>query len=79
LRYLAVVWETAQRPLREHRITIDDDLEDTIRTLDETRRGAELPVQFGRQPGGPWLVVSSNAIFDRDIHPTLHAHSLNLI
>ena len=54
--------------LREHQVTIDDDLEHTVCTLDKTRRGLELVVQFGRQPGGPWLVVSRNAIFDRYIH-----------
>jgi len=63
-RYFAIIRETPQRLLRKHQVTIDDDLKDTVCTLDETRRSSELLIQFGRQPGGPWLVVSDNAVFD---------------
>jgi hypothetical protein len=72
-RDLSIIRETPKGPLRKHQITVDDDLEDTVCTLDEMRRGAKLPIQFGRQPGGPWLVVSNNAIFDRNVH---HASTL---
>jgi hypothetical protein len=67
-RHFSIVWKTPERTLREDKVTIHDDLEYTVRTLDEARQGSELPVQFGRQPGGPWLVVSNDAVFDRDVH-----------
>ena len=75
LRYLSIIRESPQRALREHQLTVNDDLEDTVCTLDKTRRGAELLIQFGRQPGGPWLVVSNDAIFDRYVHrPSATTH-----
>jgi len=67
-RNFSILREPPQRMLREHQVTIDDDLEHPVCTLDKTRRGLELLVQFGRQPGGPWLVVSNNAVFDRYVH-----------
>jgi len=63
-RYFSIIRETPQRLFREHQVTIDDDLEDTICTLDEARRSAEFLVQLGRQPGGPWFVVSNDTVFD---------------
>ena len=63
-RHLSIIRESPQRTFRKHQLTVDDDLEDTVCTLDEARRGAEFLVQLGRQPGGPWLVVSNDAIFD---------------
>ena len=68
LRHLSIIRKTAKGSFRKHEITIDDDLEDPVRALDQLRRCLKLSVQFGRQPGGPWLVVSDDAVFDRDIH-----------
>jgi hypothetical protein len=76
-RDLSIIRETPEGPLRKHQITVDDDLEDTVCALHETRRGAKLLIQFGRQPGGPWLVVSNNAIFDRYVHhPSTPSHGI---
>ena len=63
-RYFSIIRESPQRTFRERQITVDDDLEDTVCTLDEARRGAEFLVQLGRQPGGPWFVVSNDTVFD---------------
>jgi len=55
-------------PLREDRLPVDHDLENTILALDEAGVRVELRFQLCRQPGGSWLVVSNDTIFDGDIH-----------
>jgi hypothetical protein len=35
--YFAVVGEATHRALRKHELTVDDDLEITVRALDQTR------------------------------------------
>jgi hypothetical protein len=73
-RHLSVIRKSAKRPLRKHHLAVDDDLEVPVRALDEGGRGRKLSVQFGRQPGGPRLIVSNHAVFDRNIH---HASTLD--
>jgi len=60
--------ETSQLPFREDDFTIDLDLEDTVATPDQPGICTEFVFQLGRQPGGTWLVVSNNAVFNADIH-----------
>ena len=63
---------TTQRPLGEEQLTIDLDLEHAARRRDEPDVGVRPGLlQLGRQPGGPGLIVSADAILDR--HP--HRHS----
>jgi hypothetical protein len=66
--YLAVFRKSTDGALRKHQAAVDDNFENAVRASDQTGRGSEFAVQFCRQPGGPWLVVSDDAIFDRDVH-----------
>ncbi len=68
LCYLSWIGKPACLPFREDQLPIDLDLEDTVFALDQARVRAELVAQLSRQPGGAWLVVSNNAVFDGDIH-----------
>jgi hypothetical protein len=44
-------------------------VEHTARRLDECDVGVRVSLaDLGRQTGGPWLVVSDDAVFDRDAH-----------
>jgi len=72
-RNLAVIGEPAERSLGEHQVALDRDLEDPVLTLDQLNPSPELVLQLGRQPGGPRLVISNNAVLDRNIHAHLHA------
>ena len=46
-----------------------ENFETTTRTRSQTDlRVGELARKLGRQTGGPWLVVSNRAIFDRKLH-----------
>jgi len=54
--------------LREDQRSVDFDLEDTVFALYQACVRSELVFQLSRQPGGAWLVVSNDAIFDGDIH-----------
>jgi len=54
--------------LREDECAVDLDLEDAVLALDQARVRSKLSLELGRQPGGTWLVVSNNAVFDRDVH-----------
>ena len=48
------------------------DLEDSTGTLDQPDRDArEVLLELGRQPGGPWLIVSNDAVGDLDVHGVL--------
>ena len=44
------------------------DLEDAVLSADQPRVRAEFLLKLDRQPGGTWLVVSNNAVFNADIH-----------
>jgi hypothetical protein len=62
---LAWVRETTDPELRKHQVAVD--------APDQARLDAELPLQLGRQPGGPRLIISLAAVLDRDVHVTLSA------
>jgi hypothetical protein len=66
--HLAVVGESSDGAFREHQLSIDHHLENPVRTVDQLGRGSELSIQFGRQPGGPWFVISNYTVFDRNVH-----------
>ena len=71
VRDLPVVRESSQSALGEHQVAVDRDLEDPVLALDQLNRGSKLVLQLGRQPGGPRLVISNHAVFDRNIHVRL--------
>ena len=55
--------------LGEDGAPIRDDLEPAARRGNQLNLGPrELALELGRQTGGPWLVVSDDAVFDRDAH-----------
>jgi len=72
LRDFPVVRKSSQGTLGKYEISIHRDLEDPVLTLDQLDCGSKLVIQLGRQPGGPRLVISNNAVFDRNIHTLLH-------
>jgi hypothetical protein len=60
---------TSQRLLGENAATVDLDLEHAARRLDQLHIGVGVGLaDFGRQTGGSRLVVSDDAVFDRDAH-----------
>jgi hypothetical protein len=61
---LAVIRKSPNPALREHEIAVDHDLEHAILALDQRDSSSEFCFQLGRQPGGPWPVVSNPAVFD---------------
>jgi hypothetical protein len=55
--------------LGKHERPVDGHLERASRGLDQAYDGLrEGLLQLGRQTGGPRLVVSHYAVFDRDLH-----------
>src|SRR5688500_8447353 len=68
-RDLSRLGMAAQRLLGEDQLLVRPDLEHAARGRNEanvaSRKG--LP-QLGRQPGGPGLVVSGDAVLDRHVH-----------
>jgi hypothetical protein len=55
--------------LGEHELAVYFHFEHTSRGLDELHvRVGECLSDVGRQTGGPWFVVSNDAVFDRDSH-----------
>jgi hypothetical protein len=55
--------------LGEHAAPIDLDLEHATRRLDQLDVSVRVVLaDLGRQTGGPGLVVSDDAVFDRDAH-----------
>ena len=55
--------------LREDPAPVDFDLKHAARRLDQLDVGVRVGLaDFGRQTGGPGLVVSDDAVFDRDAH-----------
>ena len=59
----------SQRLLGENATTIDLHFEHAARRLDQLHVGVGVGLaDLGRQTGGPWLVVSNDAVFDRDAH-----------
>jgi hypothetical protein len=70
---LPVVRKSSQSALREHQFAVDRDLEDPVLALYQLNRGCKLALQLGRQPGSPRLIISNNAVLDRNVHAHLHA------
>ena len=68
LCYLTRIGKPACLPLREDQLPIDLDLEDTVFAFDQACVRPEFVAELSRQPGGAWLVVSNDAVFDGDIH-----------
>ena len=66
--HLTRIGKPAYLPLREDQLPIDLDLEDTVFAFDQARVRSEFVAELSRQPGGAWLVVSNDAIFDGDVH-----------
>jgi hypothetical protein len=63
----------AERPLGEEELAVHRHLEDPAGARDETNLGVgELLLQLGRQTGGPWLIVSDDAVLDHHAHAVLH-------
>src|SRR2546429_9613433 len=59
----------SQRLFREDAATVDLHFEHTARRLDQLYVGDGVGLaDFGRQTGGSRLVVSDDAVFDRDAH-----------
>lgn len=60
--------------LGEHQGLVDSHLKRAPRGRDEVHDGLrEGLLQLGRQTGGPRLVVSNYAVFDRDLHRNVGA------
>jgi hypothetical protein len=60
---------SAELGLLEHRYAVPEDLEPTARARRELDvRAWKIRPELGRQTGGPGLVVSKRAVFDRDGH-----------
>jgi hypothetical protein len=67
--HLALPCVPLQFRLLEHRSTVAHHLKPSARRGDQLDVGIrELAADLGRQPGGPWLIVSKRAVFDRDFH-----------
>ncbi len=63
----------AELTLGKDQITVEQDLIDATRRLDQLHLGVGVGlVNLGRQTGGPWLVASNTAVFDRYLHAPLH-------
>ena len=69
--FLIVANVTPGLVLRVDQGPVDLDVVDPAATRDETCLDPQLPLDVGRQTGGPWPVVSLTAVRDRDVHPRL--------
>jgi len=65
---LSLFGEATRGVLREHQVSIRDDVEHAVVTLDQPGLDPEVVGKPGPQTGGPRKVVSTHAIRDRDIH-----------
>jgi hypothetical protein len=60
---------TSDLRLLEHRFAVGEDLEPTAARRNELDLRVREPLlDLGRQPDGPWLVVSERAVLDGDVH-----------
>lgn len=72
--HLSRIREPSNRALGEHRLAVDEHLEDAAGTSQEARSRPELLLELRCQTGSPGLVVSHHAVLDGDIHlPPRHA------
>ena len=53
--------------LREDQVAVQHDLELAAAALDQGGVDAALFLELGRQTGGPWKIVSSDAVGDLDL------------
>ena len=75
LQHLSGIRVSADILLGEDEISIDRHLEHAARSLDQFDLGVGvLPLNLGRQTGGPWSVVSDCAILDTDFHHASGGH-----
>jgi hypothetical protein len=58
--------------LGEDELAVDGDVEDAAPALLQDGLHPHLPLDFGRQTGGPREVVSGYAVLDGDAHRVLH-------
>ncbi len=65
--YFAGIGEAPHLVLREDQVTVHADFKGSARTLDEAGRNLVSLLNRVRQTGGSGLVVSNNAVFDRDL------------
>jgi hypothetical protein len=69
VEHFAGIGVAAQRLLREHQVAVYGDFEHATGGLDELDLGVGVGfLHLGRQPGGPWFVVSNDAVLDRNLH-----------
>jgi len=68
LNDLVLFWKPARRMLREDEVSICDNVENAVVTLDQSGFDSQLSRQLGPQTGGARKVVSAHAICNRDVH-----------
>ena len=72
LEHLTRLSMSPELPLGEDQISVHLHLEDAPRRRRQLDlRVGKFALELGRQTGGPWLVVSDYAVFDRDLHRPL--------
>ena len=60
---------TPERALGEDQHTVPGDFERTAAPLEQLNRRVGIRLlDLGRQTGGPWFVVSNDAVTDRNVH-----------
>src|SRR5881394_1381198 len=67
LQDLARLGEASELLLREDQVAVQHDLELSAAALDEGGLDAALLLHLGRQTGGPWKIVSSDAVGDLEL------------
>lgn len=63
-----VLGESVELALREDEIAVGNHFKDSATGLDELGVDAVLALEVGRQTGGLGLIVSLNAVLDRNVH-----------
>jgi hypothetical protein len=62
------VRESADAVLGKHHLTIHHNVKDAVFSFDQARCEPKFVLKLRRQTCGARVVVSNNAVFDRDIH-----------
>jgi len=65
---LTLIGETPDLMFGKHQVAVHAHVEDPATASDEGGVDIEDSLEVGRQPGGSWLVISSTAIFDGNVH-----------
>lgn len=68
---LAGFGKPPERVLREDLLAVNDHVKDAVRLSNKGCFYAEQLLQLSRQTGGPGKVVSSSAVRDFNLHPSL--------